>query len=213
MLVRAYMTPQPVSVDPKDTLAGARYQLDSHGVRQLPVVHDGLLVGIVTDRDLRAAAKAARLVEEVMTQNPITVDETASVDEAARILRQTKVNALPVVDGDRLVGILSTSDVLDAFVALTGVAEPSYRLVIDAPGNRAKEDELRAFLARHRAEVLWMQRAAGRHRAHVHVRLRTEQLDDLSTALDAAGFTVIATVASAAGTTPTEVPPAPRGGA
>lgn len=207
MFVRNYMTPQPVTVDPKDTLAAARYQLDSHGVRQLPVVHDGLLVGIVTDRDLRSATPAARIVEDVMTQNPITVDESSTADEAARVLRQSKVNALPVVDGDRLVGILSTSDVLDAFVALTGVAESSYRLVLQVPGDRTEEDELRSLLGRYCAEVLWLQRATGRHRSQVHVRLRTDHIGDLATALEAAGFNIVATIATAAGASLADVPP------
>jgi len=196
VLVRFHMSSRVATVGPKDTLETARHQLDSHGVRQLPVVHEGLLVGIITDRDLRSAEPEAHLVEEVMTQNPITIESSGSVDEAARILRQSKVNSLPVVDEDQLVGMLSTSDVLDAFVALSGVAEPSYRLVLDAAGGADADERLRAVLARARAEVLWMQRGSGRHRSHVHVRVRTTMVGDVTTALEAAGFTVLATIVS-----------------
>ena len=199
LLVRYHMSSRLVSVEPKQSLAEATALLASNGVRQLPVVHDGLLIGIITDRDLRAADAGAATVEEVMTRDPITVESTKSVDEAARILRRSKVNALPVVDGDRLEGILSTSDVLDAFVLLSGVAEPTYRLVIEAPGGADADANLRRLLGQHRAEVLWMRRSSGRHRSQVHARLRTDHINDIATSLEAAGFEVLATVASASG--------------
>jgi acetoin utilization protein AcuB len=190
------MSSRVVSIEPKEPLAAARKLLESNGVRQLPVVHDGLLVGIITDRDLRAAAADASSVEEVMTRDPITIESSHSVDEAARLLRRCKVNALPVVDGDRLEGILSTSDVLDAFVLLSGVAEPTYRLVIEAPGGLDTDTRLRSILGQHHAELLWMRRSSGRHRSQVHVRLRTDHLDDIETSLEAAGFEVLATITS-----------------
>ena len=153
MLVRFHMSPSVISVEPKQSLGDAQKLLESHGVRQLPVVHDGLLVGIITDRDLRSDATGASRVEELMTRDPITIESSESVDEAARLLRRSKVNALPVVDGDQLVGMLSTSDVLDAFVMLSGVAEPTYRIVIEAPEGSEADAQLREILGQHRAEV------------------------------------------------------------
>lgn len=199
MLVRFHMSPSVISVEPKQSLGDAQKLLESHGVRQLPVVHDGLLVGIITDRDLRSDATGASRVEELMTRDPITIESSESVDEAARLLRRSKVNALPVVDGDQLVGMLSTSDVLDAFVMLSGVAEPTYRIVIEAPEGSEADAQLREILGQHRAEILWMSRGSGRHRTQVNVRLRTDHLDDITTSLEAVGFEVVATIASAAG--------------
>ena len=199
MLVRFHMSSRVVSVEPKDSVEEARKRLDAHGVRQLPVVHDGLLVGIVTDRDLRSADPSAERVEEVMTRDPITIESSRSIDEAARILRRSKVNALPVADEDQLVGMLSTSDVLDAFVVLSGVAEPTYRLVIEAPGGVDVDAQLRDILSQHRGEVLWLRRSSGRNRSQVHARLRSDHIDDVSTALEAAGFEVLATIASVSG--------------
>ena len=197
MLVRYHMSSRVVSVEPKVSLDAARRLLEGNGVRQLPVVHDGLLVGIISDRDLRAAAADAATVEDVMTRDPITIEPSRSVDEAARILRRAKVNALPVVDGDRLEGILSTADVLDAFVLLSGVAEPTYRLVIEAPGGIDADKRLRQILLQHHSELLWMRRSSGRQRSQVHVRLRTDHIDDIATSIEAAGFDLLATIASA----------------
>lgn len=196
MLVRYNMSARVVTVGPQESIAHARRMLERHGVRQLPVVHEGLLVGIVTDRDLRSAAPDDERIEEVMTRNPITIGPGRSVDEAAHEMRRAKVNALPVIDGEELVGILTTSDVLEAFIRLTGVADASYRLVIDATGVGASLEDVRSILVRCRADVLWLRRGRGHQHHHFHARLRTERLDELETALAAAGYEVLATISS-----------------
>ena len=104
--------------------------LSKNRIRQLPITERGRLLGVVTDRDLRSAPADAARVEDVMSFDPQTIDVLESVDAAAHLLRSWKVNALPVMRGARLVGILTTTDVLDAFVAFSGVAQPSYRLVV-----------------------------------------------------------------------------------
>lgn len=125
-------------VKPRDTVRHAREIMEKHRVNQLGVVVDGRLVGIITDRDLRDAFPsvfesaerrrprrtagsdpAAITVEDVMTQNVLTLAPDAPVAEAARLMRRERIGALPVVDGGRLVGIITRSDLLDAFVTLT----------------------------------------------------------------------------------------------
>jgi acetoin utilization protein AcuB len=107
-------------------------------------VVDGRLVGIVTDRDLRDAFPSVFEsvepsgrrrqpagvdpetipVEDVMTRDVLTLSAEAFVSDAARIMRRERVGAVPMVDGGRLVGILTRSDVLDAFVELSRSAVP-----------------------------------------------------------------------------------------
>jgi acetoin utilization protein AcuB len=127
------------TVKPRDSIAHARALLEEHRINQLPVVAHGKLIGIVTDRDLRdagaavgAAAAAAsgrrgRVIvsdpeklplETVMSTSPITVKPKDSTAEAARIMRRERIGALPVVENGRLVGIITRSDVLDAYLAL-----------------------------------------------------------------------------------------------
>ena len=139
--VSAWMQQQVHVVRPHDTIEHARALCEQHRVNQLPVVADGRLLGIVTDRDLRdafpsladevahpAAAHretAALRVEDVMTANVLTIGEQERIDRAASIMRRERIGALPVVRGDRLVGILTRADLLSALVALATSAAPA----------------------------------------------------------------------------------------
>jgi acetoin utilization protein AcuB len=131
-------------VKPLDGVFHARELMEVHRINQLPVVVNGRLVGIVTDRDVRdampgaiAAARAAALthrrhvtpeeeptVEATMSAEVMTLGPHDSVVAAARVLRRERIGALPIVDGGRLVGILTRSDVLDAFVGLSELWAP-----------------------------------------------------------------------------------------
>jgi acetoin utilization protein AcuB len=126
------------AVKPLDSIQHARQLMEEHRINQLPVLVDGRLVGIITDRDLRdafpsvfdsavasdkrrkAAASDPRAVtvEMVMTSDATTVAASASMADAARLMRKMRVGALPVLDGGRVVGMLTRSDVLEAFAVL-----------------------------------------------------------------------------------------------
>ncbi len=118
MRVAGYMTRQPTTISSRDTLQMARERMQARGCRRLPVVDDGVLIGIVSDRDLGAHTGhfAATRVTAAMTENPLTVTPASSMREAALQMLQYKLDSLPVVDQGELVGIVTTSDVLKAFV-------------------------------------------------------------------------------------------------
>ena len=137
MRVRSWMKNPVVSVKPRDSAARARALMEQHRVNQLPVLHGARLVGIVTDRDLRDAfpslaettglsrrplpedaEPSAIPVEDVMTHNMLTVEPDTALGDAARLLRATRIGALPVVRDDRVVGIVTRSDLLEALVYL-----------------------------------------------------------------------------------------------
>jgi acetoin utilization protein AcuB len=109
----------------------ARALMQKERIRHLLVVDDGRLQGIVTDRDIRLnmASPATSLsvwelnhllarltVDQVMTRNVIVVDPARDAREAARIMIDHKIGALPVLDGERLRGIITETDLLSAFV-------------------------------------------------------------------------------------------------
>jgi acetoin utilization protein AcuB len=118
MLVKNCMTPNPITITLKEDAKIAFHLLKKHGFRQFPVVKDGKLIGIVTDRDLRAALSQPDLtVDDVMTSNPVTILEDATVEEAARIISDRKFNALPVISRTgELIGIITVTDILNSFL-------------------------------------------------------------------------------------------------
>lgn len=127
MTVRDLMTPNVEAAAPEETVLDARDRFRFGGFRHLPVVDAGLLVGVVSDRDvLRAAGPSLggtefdrdlgpgleRTLREIMTREPVTADPTMSIEEAADTMLREDVSALPVLDEGRLVGIVTTADVL-----------------------------------------------------------------------------------------------------
>ncbi|MGH7832026.1 MAG: CBS domain-containing protein [Candidatus Binatia bacterium] len=118
MLVADRMTRNPITVCPQDTLADARGKMGSGGFRQLPVVSEGRVVGIITDRDIRERSMQLRLttVATAMTEEIVIVTPQTSLAAAARMLLEYKIGGLPVLEGEKLVGIITTSDLLKTFI-------------------------------------------------------------------------------------------------
>ncbi len=134
LLVADIMTHHPVTVQPTATLRDAVQLMVRGGFRRLPVVNEeGRLIGIVTDRDIRLATDSPFVlrersqheyhmthltVESCMTPDPITVKPAMPVAEAIRRMRDHRISGLPVMLGDELVGIVTVTDVLDAFLEI-----------------------------------------------------------------------------------------------
>ena len=117
MLVRHRMSQHPVTISPSDTLASARAKMQAGHFRRLPVEDEGQLVGIVTDRDIRghAGIEARTRVNMAMTVSPDT-----PVEEAAGLMLAKQIGGLPVVEAGQLVGLITVSDVLQAFREVLG---------------------------------------------------------------------------------------------
>lgn len=130
-LVSSWMIANPRTVTPDTPLMEADWIMQENDYRHLPVVEGGRLVGIVTDRDLRQASPSpatslsvyeisyllAKLtVDQVMSTPVRTVHPDDSVLEAASLMLEARISALPVVDEGDLVGILTTTDLLRALV-------------------------------------------------------------------------------------------------
>jgi CBS domain-containing protein len=125
------MSSDPVTIDPQTTLPEANRLMKECGIRRLPVVDNGRLVGIVTLGDIREASPSnatslsiyelnyliARLtVGHIMTREPITIAPDSSIEAAARLMLEHKVSSLPVVDGNKVVGIITESDIFRLLV-------------------------------------------------------------------------------------------------
>jgi len=131
MLVGKRMSKDPVTVTAEDLLIQARLKMQRGGFRRLPVVSDGQLVGIVTDRDTRehAGYLDRTQVKTAMSKKPVTVTPATTLETAAQILLKRKVGGLPVMENGRLVGMITTSDVLQAFLDVMGASEETSRRI------------------------------------------------------------------------------------
>jgi len=144
LLVKDAMTREIVTLSPDETAGTALALCRERRIRHLPVLKEGKLVGIVSDRDLRSSTPAlgdpARtealqeiLVEDVMATDVVSALPDDPVEQAANTMREHRIGCLPVVEGGELVGIITASDVMDALVYLVGANEPGSRMEIALP--------------------------------------------------------------------------------
>jgi len=117
--VGSWMTANPIVAAPDDKLSELERKMIEGNFRCVPIVADGKPIGIVTDRDLRSHAGHLHDIEalKAMTQQLITVAPDTSIRDAARILRERKIGALPVIEDGALAGVLTTTDVLEALTS------------------------------------------------------------------------------------------------
>ena len=131
-LVRDYMTSDPVTLEPEDSLMRVLELMRLRGVRHVPVVLAGELVGLVAEGDVKRAEPSTLSdtqdhfnqvmettpISRIMIHEPLTVSADTPLLKAAETLYSTKYGSLPVVEGGRCVGILTDNDLLHALVAL-----------------------------------------------------------------------------------------------
>ena len=164
MLVRKWMTPNPVTVRATDPISEAIHKMKEHDIRHLPVMDEGRLVGIVSDRDLKefSPSPATALdvyemhyilskarVADAMRKDPLRVAPDDTIEKAALLMHDNKIGCLPVVEADgKLVGILTQEDVFEALVRVTGARTDTTRLqmtIPDEPGSiKVVADKVRA---------------------------------------------------------------------
>ena len=121
------MTADPTTLGPDDTLVQAVLAVRSLSIRHIPIVQDGVLVGLITDRDLGRASPSIlgrtsqeeynlvfqqNNISRVMVKNPTTVSPDTLLGDAVVILQENKWGCVPVVEDGKLVGILTLTDVL-----------------------------------------------------------------------------------------------------
>ena len=153
MLVKNWMSKEIVTVDADDSMQNAIYILQEQNIKMLPVMDDGNLVGIITDRDLKKASPSDATtldmhellfliskikVRDLMKKPVYTARPDDTVEEAAALLLEKKISGLPVLDeNNRLVGIITRSDIFRVLLSLSGLGKKGIQFAIrikDMPG-------------------------------------------------------------------------------
>lgn len=196
MLVSNRMTKDPVTVTPEDLLIQARLKMQKGGFRRLPVVSDGQLVGIITDRDLRehAGYLDRTEVKSAMSHKPITVTPATTVEASAQLLLKQKIGGLPVIEKGRLIGVITASDILEAFLDVMGASEEaSTRIDFVLEGEGRGLAEASRIVAREGGEVLGVGtfRKKWGETPVCYLRLRSVDADAVAKVLREKGFEVL----------------------
>lgn len=168
-IVDKWMTTHVITVRPEEKIIDAFELMQGRGIRHLPVVEDGDLKGLVTDRDIRLALIPSPLstpedrmyhlgalerVDEIMATDLITVVPSTTIEEAAKLMAEYKIGAVPVVDQGKLVGILTGSDIICVFIEMLETIEASSRIDIVLGDKPNALDEVYRLLHSHQAKVI-----------------------------------------------------------
>lgn len=165
MLVKNWMSSDVITVDENKSMAEASSLIKEHGIRCLPVMKNGSLTGIITDRDIkRSSASDANSLDvhellyllskiqasEIMTRDPKTIPIDYTIEEAASMMLENKISHLPVMDKEgRLAGIITQSDVFRVLLSVTGLRKRGILFAFqleDKPGSiREIADILRKY--------------------------------------------------------------------
>lgn len=156
MLVGERMSKPVISITPDMAVQDALALFRKEHIRRAPVIHNGKLVGIVSDKDLLNASPSPVTslsvweinyliskikVSEVMTRKVVTAQVDTPIEEAARIMADNKFGGLPVVEDGKVVGIITETDLFKIFLELMGAREKGVRVtaqIDDVPGQLAK---------------------------------------------------------------------------
>ena len=192
MLVQEWMTRDVITVSPETSMMKASRLMKDKKIRRLPVVDEAMrVVGIVSDRDVKDASpsKATTLdmhelyyllselkVKDIMTKNPVCAKENDSVEGVALSMTEKRFGGMPVVDADnKVVGIITDSDIFKVLVSITGVKSGGIQLAFELPNIRGTLRPILDALREHNVavvSVLTSQEAEDAPTRRVYIRLR-----------------------------------------
>jgi len=209
LLVRDRMSTEPVTIPADTPITEALRRMRQAEVRRMPVLDEaGKLVGIVSEKDLLVASPSPvssltvsevhyllnhLLVSELMSSDVITVNPDTPVEEAARIMADYKIGGLPVMEGDRLVGIITETDVFTVLLEMFGAREKGLRLTLEIPERKGEIARISLAIAQLGGNILALGTFWGDDPTTAVVTIKVEdvEVETLLVAMRNLGLTVI----------------------
>jgi acetoin utilization protein AcuB len=203
MYVGRWMTKTVITLSPMDTVRNAQRVLEEHRIHHLPVVEAERLVGIVSDRDLRkwilreaiiddkgTVSRRTGHIREIMTRDVVTMNPGDTIEDALLVLHRRRFGALPVVEGEKLVGIVTKADVLAAFIDTLNIEGIGVRIEVILPQGVESLVRLIQKLAEMQVEIRSMVLSPMREEFAAFLRIGTIDVGTVKTRLRGYGFTV-----------------------
>lgn len=193
MFVKNKMSKPVISISPEMPIADALVLMKKEKIRRAPVIKDGKLVGIVSDKDLLNASPSPVTtlsiwemnyllskitVSEVMTQNVLTVTEDTPVEQAARIMADNKIGGLPVLKDGHCVGIITETDLFKVFLDLLGAREVGVRVTIRIEDKTGKLAAVTQAIAQAKGSILSLGQLMDDDNSYRLVTFKAKYLDE-----------------------------------
>ncbi|MGZ4112069.1 MAG: CBS and ACT domain-containing protein [Tumebacillaceae bacterium] len=205
MLIESMMVRDVITLAPEATLQEALRLIREKRIRHLPIVRDRLLVGLLSDRDLRDAAPSKlepgdtlallsnTTCEQLMVRDVITCHPLDFVEDAASQMYRHRVGCLPVVTNGQLVGLITERDILHTLVEMMGVNAPTSRVEIEVPDKVGMLADICDFLRARRinASAVWVQPSTVQGNKRIVFRIRTMDPRRFIQDIQAAGYQVV----------------------
>lgn len=196
MLIRRWMTKNPTVIESTKTLGEAKRMMDRGKFRRLPVMEKGVLVGIITERDLRQQAGHLdhTRVDAVMAKPVITVTPDMLLDRVAHLMVKHKVGGFPVIEDNKVVGMITAIDLLRAFAEVLGAVEEGVsRVDLAFSGSSFDLAVIASLVGQLSGELLGMGSYEGEGADKViYVRVRAEDAHRVADMLTQNDFSVLA---------------------
>jgi acetoin utilization protein AcuB len=207
-VVEKWMTRDVITVPPHEKIIDAFELMQGRGIRHLPVVEEGELRGLVTDRDIRLALIPSPLstpedrmyhlgalerVDEIMSADLITVAPNTTIEEAAKLMAKYKIGAVPVVAQGKLVGILTETDILRVFIEMLETIQSSSRIDVVLGDRPSALDEVYNLLQTSHVKVISVSMSPeGTAGSPVYsFRIQRAPVEPLVHTLEKAGYRVV----------------------
>ncbi len=199
MIVKHWMTTKVMTIRQEASIQEALSLMKLASIRHLPVVdHEQKLIGWVTDADLRGVLIASMLEEltlgDVMIRKPIVATPDLSMDEAAQIILEKRIGGLPVVEGGKLVGVITVVDVLSGFITTMGMLPYSSRLDVQVPSSGGFLSKILEIVEKNNGKVVSLYHlppTGGAGEAY-SIRMKKCDLSPIVSALKREGIRVLA---------------------
>jgi len=209
MYVRNWMKTEVVTAKPGDTFYEIAKIMKEKNIRHMPVADNHKIIGMISDRDVRLAAPSAAtslskgeigyLLEkitaaEIMNHQLFIVKPDTTIEYASKMMKDHKIGALPVVeDGGKIIGIISTIDILEAFYDVMGGSAKSYRLTIQTSNKIGALAEITKTIAAHEGFIISIVTpyyGTNQTRALVVVRVQAPDIEKIINDLEGHGNSV-----------------------
>ncbi len=197
MQVHKQMAKKLITISPETGILKAMELMRKASIRHLPVVEGSEFRGLVTEGVLRQASLLSMIdrvsIKDVMIKSPVTISPDASIEEAARLIFNRKIGGLPVVRGKELVGIITTVDILRAFVQMMGVLKSSSRIDLVLGDNPNGFEDVSKVCRDCGSEIIsvGMSNHKDRKRRVYHFRLTRNKVAPIVATLKERGYKVV----------------------